>query len=335
MPKWFLLLILIISADLAVARERSIFKIETPVLAPLTWAVGDGDLIWTAELCVASSNYNNTTFVSDSSPIMVKRPYKIRVRDLKADLGYNFYLDNLATSVGNARVKATFKYTDLKNGAATNQELLDDQYKPPDIIFAGEMHTGQYKSCLDGKNLRLEMTIDALALTGARAGNYIGNFRLQGRGGTDGTKGQGKALRFGLDIAQSVQVSGLNDIEFGQWDGLGPLSATESFCVFSNNNNAGYTVDIGTDHQIGDQHRMATSGNTTFINYNLTFDDSEAGAGTLVEEALPISGLGNNSATDCGSSNNANVTVTVAETDLREAETNEYDDVITLLIRPE
>ena len=201
MPKWFLLLIFIVSADLASARERSILKIEAPVLTPLTWSVGDGDILWDAELCVASSNYNNTTLAPASSPPMVQKPYKIRVRDLKADPGYNFYLDNLATSLGNARVKATFKYTDMKTSVAVNEELLDDQYKPPDIITAGADHVGQYRNCLAGKNLKLEMKIDAMDLTGAQAGNYIGDFRLQGRGGTDGTKGQGKALSFSLDLS--------------------------------------------------------------------------------------------------------------------------------------
>lgn len=292
-----------------------------------TWSAGDGDRVWTNTRCVASSNYNNN--YNDPPPIVsppaVHEPYQLRVTDSAAATGYYFYLDDDDSNVGNARIPAEIKHRDAKVG--TSFEILSDD------VYDSHVHTGQFKRCNNGDNSELEVTLSETDLENARAGAYRGRFVVQAIGGSAGTTTHQRNLVLRLNVSEIVRVSSLDNITLGNWGGSGDMTGDETFCVYSNNDSAGYTLEISSPNETAGQFRLSNGGATEFVNYSLTFADSLAGAGTTVTGA-PSAGTGNNQFADCDNTNNARVSVTVPAANLGAATPGSYSDTITLLVAP-
>ncbi|MBL4680916.1 MAG: hypothetical protein JKY88_09355 [Pseudomonadales bacterium] len=293
------------------------------------WASGDGDQTWTNLHCVASSNYNNK--FNDPPPIKtppaVHMPYQFRVKDRAAPAGYYLYLDDDDTNTGSSRLQVSFEHRDIKEGTAF--EGLSDN------VYDAHGHDGQFNKCKNGKNSELRLVINSAELSKARAGTYTGNFQFRVRGGSSGTKVRSRQISFTIDVAESVRISGLNNIPLGSWSGVGDLTGSETFCIYSNNAAAAYNVLISSSQQDGaGNFRLANGTLTSFINYSIRFADSALGAGVAVG-LLPLSGNGSNGQADCGGVSNARLIVDLAEVDLVGSSSDTYSDTITLLVAPE
>jgi hypothetical protein len=152
---------------------------------------------------------------------------------------------------------------------------------------------------------------------------------------TDGTLGSTSEGRIDLDleVLDSVEITALNDIDFGQYGGgdTGDINDGDAYCVFRNG---------GDDYNI-----TPTSANGKFalvgvlgdeINYTVKL----AGAATGADSASAVS-YSDTSATfsgsasrDCGSADNASVDVSIVESDIRAVSTDTYSDTLILLVSP-
>tara|TARA_R110002111_G_scaffold139222_3_gene204997 strand:+ start:1296 stop:2285 length:990 start_codon:yes stop_codon:yes gene_type:complete len=292
-----------------------------------TWSAGDGDRVWQSTHCVASSNYNNT--YNDPPPVVspaaVHEPYQFRITDTAAATGYHLYLDDDPSNTGNARIEATFEHRDIKVG--TGYEVLSDG------VYDTHGHTGQFKRCNNGDNSEIQMTLNETELVNARAGQYRGRFEAEATGGSSGTTTHSRNLVLRVTVAEIVRVSSLDNVLLGNWSGSGDMQGDETFCVYSNNDSAGYTIDFSSPNKSGNVFRLGNDTLTEFVEYDLVFADSALGTGTAVGRRT-VSGTGSNSAADCGSVDNARISVNVSAASLGAATPDSYSDTITLLVAP-
>jgi len=257
----------------------------------------------------------------------VHLPYRFKIEDLAPGTGFYLYLDNDTSHVGNARINLSFSHRDVKAGAS--QETLTNN------AYDSHSHEGQFKLCKNTKNSELQMDISNAGLSQARAGLYTGQFRVSVIGGTNGTKKRRRIFTVQIRVAESVRVSALDNINLGSWSGTGNLSASETFCVYSNNSAAAYNVLITSTQQDGSGNfRMTNAGLSTYIAYTLSFADSAIGASTTVK-SLAISGIGNNAASNCAGIDNARLDVNFLEASLSGVSSDVYTDTLTLLVAPE
>ena len=323
-----LLLLVLFAAIEAEARLRDYVNVERFTSRNLgTWSAGDGDRIWTQIHCVASSNYNDR--FSDPPPARtppaVHELYDFQIFDQAPAAGYFFYLDDDNTNVGNARLSASFEHRDVKVG--TPFETLTDG------VYSSNTHTGQFRDCNNGDNSEVKMTILETELENARAGLYRGRFRAEAIGGSSGTRTHGRNLVMTLRISEIVRISSLDNVLLGPWGGSGDLSGDETFCVYSNNDSAGYTISFSSPNESGGVFRLSNGSGTEFVDYQLEFADSVGGAGSAVGTGSLV-GNGSNSASDCGSVDNARLSVSVSEANLGSATPDSYSDTVTILVAP-
>ena len=143
--------------------------------------------------------------------------------------------------------------------------------------------------------------------------------------GTLGATSTG-SLDVSVAIADRVQISGLGDIELGDYGGEGALDGEDAFCIYRNGTGA-YQVTITSVDPDGTAFVMRSA--TESLGYSVTFD------GTLVTSGQTISGTGNSVSPVCGGGTNTTLRVDVAEAALQGASSGTYEDTITMLVAPE
>lgn len=139
-------------------------------------------------------------------------------------------------------------------------------------------------------------------------------------------------LDVSVEIADRVQISGLNDIDFGAYAGSGDLNGGDAFCVYRNGTGA-YSVTITSAEAAGGSFRL--SNGTDFIPYSVSFnDDADIAGGSAVSAGDTLNGAGHASSVSCGGSSNASIGVSIAASALQAAPSGVYTDTITLLVEP-
>ncbi|MEX2468204.1 MAG: hypothetical protein WD396_00475 [Pseudohongiellaceae bacterium] len=137
-----------------------------------------------------------------------------------------------------------------------------------------------------------------------------------------------------LEVTDSVEISALNDIDFGTYGGgdTGNINAGDGFCVYVNGGD-GYTI-------------TPTSSNGSFSLSGSSFGDEIdyavklVGAATGADAADAVSynsaseTFQGNVARDCGSADNAALDVSIEEDEIRAAATDTYSDTLILLVNP-
>jgi hypothetical protein len=294
-----------------------------------TWAYGDGSQTLTKTFCTASSNYSNA--FSDPPPVKnppaIHEAYQFKVMDRNTPAGFFMYLNSVDTNTGNAKLAIQVEHRDIKDGN-TWETLVDD-------VYGSHAHNGQFKRCNNGDNSQLRITILSTALEQARAGSYGGLFTGTGQGGSSGTNTSSKNFSATLNVAPIVRIDGLANVSLGTYSGGGDINVEESFCVYSNSDTAAYDVTITSPNQdISGDFFLLNGAATDLVAYTLYFKDNlTPGVGTQVLTA-PIAGAGNNSANDCGGSDNAKISVNVLDGDMSVVPSDSYSDTLTVLVAP-
>lgn len=135
-----------------------------------------------------------------------------------------------------------------------------------------------------------------------------------------------------VDIADRVQISGLNDIDFGAYAGAGDLDGSDAFCVYRNGTGS-YNVTISSAGADGGNFRL--SNGTSFIAYSVRFnDDADITGGSDVSSGDTLAGTGSATSVTCGGASNASLGVSIAANALQAAPSGIYTDTITLLVEP-
>lgn len=292
------------------------------------WAVGDGDQVVSQVLCTVSvSNYYS--FFAYWFPWFHgnPQPYAFKVTDLSMPSGYYLYLNGDDGNTGNARIQTRFQHRDTMQPVGF--ETLDDS------VYDGHHHLGQGTNCPNGDNSEMKMTLSSIELQKAKAGQYVGYFQAAALGGLAGNAEDTDNFTMRVNISPAVQISGLQDINLGDWGGGGDKTGSTTFCVYSNNASAAYGISMSSVNQDASSNFfLVNGGGTSSLPYTLEFADSAlVGTGTVVGGAS-LSGTGNNDAPDCGGVDNARLTVTVLATDLAGAAGFSYSDSIELVVVP-
>lgn len=313
------------------AKEKSFVNLEAlPDIAFGLWSAGDGSQARTSLVCAASSNYNDA--FNDPPPVeippAVHLPYNFRAVDRDTAGSYVLYLDGDTANTGNATIQVSLSHRDIKQGAG--YEVLTES------IYDSHAHVGQFKNCNNGDNSELQVSITSAELEQSRAGLFSGRMKARIRGGTDGiTTSKNQNFAVSISIANIVKVSALNDIVLGAWSGVGNITREETFCVYSNNAAAAYTVAISSAYQdAGGNFFLKNAAQTQSIPYTLQFIDSAVLPGGTVVSTTPIAGTGNNAMVNCGGADNTKLTVTINQPDLQISKTDNYDDTLILLVAP-
>ena len=153
---------------------------------------------------------------------------------------------------------------------------------------------------------------------------------------TDGTLGATSTgqLDLDLEVLDNVQISALDDIDFGQYGGgdSGDINAGDAYCVYVNGGDD-YTI---TPTSANGDFKLVGDSFADEISYTVKFAGAPTGAASQSAVAYNNASatFGGSTETDCASSNNASVDVSIAEAQITSASTDTYSDTLILLVNP-
>lgn len=275
----------------------------TPQAVTETLVWNGGDIIRTQDFCVRSVQQPSP---SGNTP----RPYSVSPDVLELTSGIN-------------TIPFSATWTDLITG--NTQNLTAGAVTP-------ETFTGDTAGCPNspgGVNGRLIVTFDSADLVSAAPGAYTAVLRV-----TVANSGRGRSrfrsqITYTLTIPDSIRVTNLTTLDFGQFDGVSNITRQDTLCVFRRSG-APYTIVLSGANAPAGAFQMMR--NTLGVNYSVTWND---GTGPQpITPNLPIIGLQNSYTLDefCnnGAADNVTISVTVLAADIS-AQAQEPGDYLGIL----
>jgi hypothetical protein len=284
--------------------------------------------IWTTGT-ISETNIGCAVAAEDRGGRWALRIYKINVRNLDTGDGFYLYLDGDPNNSGNKRIEVGIEYADLLNGN-TFEILSQNRYD-------SSPHNGQPPGCPDGNNAALRVSISDSELSSKVGGYYVGEFDIWLKEGNTEVPSLGSfEISVTVGGVAQVQISHLDNIAFGQYGRTGNLSADEHFCVYSSNNNGGYRLSVSSNSQDSSGNfYMQGDAFGSVIPLSVSFAATGVGSGTTPVTSNVVSANGDSNSTDCFGSDNATLTLFMAEADLQAAKSDSYTDLLTILVEPE
>jgi len=190
-------------------------------------------------------------------------------------------------------------------------------------------------SCADpNSQTRIDITLPAGELASAQAGTYSETFlvdacRIGGFFYAECTA----RVPFSVTLPELVQISRLDNLNLGTWDGVNDIQVTEQFCVFRNGS-GGFSI-------------MTNSANASGGNFNLTgastvpytIEYAQSGGYFSVAPGVRLSsgttGFVGEGTRNCGGANNTSIRVTVDAADLAGQPGGSFSDTIILTVEPD
>ncbi len=240
-------------------------------------------------------------------------------------------------SISNSNVSIPFN-AELRDLFTNQQQTLS-----PDV-FSNNM-TYQIGTCTFGGN-SAELRFDLLAsdLYQVPAGDYRVSLDIEARrvnngGNLTGQSDTQQNLRGRIQIPSLIQISGLNDINLGTYDGLSPsLFQNESFCIYTNT--ANYTITTMGSNNIGSPNTYSLVSGSNNVDYRVKVHNSSDASNEsyLLNGATTTSLAANQSlplSRNCSvAGDNAAVYVEIQGADLSAVPAGSYSDVLTLRVAP-
>lgn len=254
-----------------------------------TW--NGGDVVRTHDFCIRSTQEPNPT----GTTII---PYAMTA-------AAPFNLDS-----GAATIPVNLVWRDLVTG--------ETETLAPDTT-TNEIFTGAVNGCPAGDNGQLEIIVAEADLAAVAPGTYSQTFDLEASN-SGGGKSQGKfSVTLDLTVPEAIQVTQVDDINLGTFDGVNDINASDTLCVYRNSGGL-YGVTVSGSGTGGD---FTVESGGSVIPLTVTWNDGN-GAQTLSPGVL-LSGLANAYAGDptCagGANNNATLGVQVLANDILSAAT--------------
>lgn len=191
--------------------------------------------------------------------------------------------------------------------------------------------TGAGAPCPGATNRTLTVTVPAASLVAAPAGLYTRVLRLRfiNQSGT-----QDVSVTLSVSIGSYISLTQLTDINLGAFDGVNPLSGSDTVCVYRNVS-GGYGVRA-TGQGTGGAFVLVNGASQ--VSFSVSWNDG-TGAVALTPGAL-LSGRGNVNTTslDCnaGTANNATLAVSVSAASLGAVSTTGlHTGTLTLTVEPQ
>lgn len=138
-------------------------------------------------------------------------------------------------------------------------------------------------------------------------------------------------LTITLTIDSLVQISDLQDIDLGTFDGTSDLTGSDNLCVYSNS--GGFTITAtGTG---GGAFELAGGGTTVPFAVEWANTSGAVTGTALTSGSTKASNSPTFSGADCGGGTNTTVLVNVSQTDLGAAPAADYSGLLILQVAPE
>lgn len=160
-----------------------------------------------------------------------------------------------------------------------------------------------------------------IALSTAIATSLFAGQAFAADQGTLGSASTGKSV-VSLSVNDQVQISGVDDISLGAFDGSNDLTGSTEFCVYRSG---------------GDAYQMTVSaeGKTTLEVASVITGDNDASNGADIAHGGTSASFTGSNLLDCNSNDNAALEVTFAAADLRTATSAaDYTATVLILVEP-
>lgn len=254
--------------------------------------------------------------------------YSTLVQNIMGSGGYYLYLDGNDSATGTSRIQVTMAHADSSDNN-TFETLIEDSWE-------SQKQRGQAPGCPNGPSSQLRVDIASTELANKLGGDYIGYFRQSIKEGREKVDAQGSfAVSITIGGVPQVQISHLGSIDFGAHSGLGDLSASESFCIYSSAPNGAYRLSISSVGQDANGHYLEDLSSTDRIPLAVLYANNGTGPGTIPITNNYVYGNGDSINTNCSGNDNTTLTLRLAEADLQAASTGRYSGQITILVEPE
>jgi hypothetical protein len=204
--------ILLLAAGLLLFPVAALARIDlSPLASTLTLNWTGGDIVQAVDYCVLSILENQPTGTT-------RIDY-----DVTVSIGGTGAPYTLAS--GANTVPLTFVWRDLVAGV--DYPLAPNTTTP-------EVLEGATNGCPTGNNGRLTLTIAAADLAAVVPGTYARTFDVVVTHSNKGRKTRAGTLTVNVTIPSVLQLSGLQDIALGMWDGLNDMAGADSMCIYIN-----------------------------------------------------------------------------------------------------
>ena len=171
-----------------------------------------------------------------------------------------------------------------------------------------------------------------IALTTAIASSlFAGQAFAASQGNLDATSTGESVVT--LTINDQVQITGVDDIALGAFDGTNDLNNQTAFCVYRSGADA-YQMTVSADGKTAFEVASATTGDT--IGFTTKVDgDNDASNGATIAHGGTSGSFNGSNLIDCNGSDNAALEVNFAAADLRTAgSATDYTATIVILVEP-
>lgn len=194
-----------------------------------------------------------------------------------------------------------------------------------------EVFTGATRYCPGGNNARLAVHASATDIQAVPPGIYSNQFNFTATNSGRGKSSANFTVSVEITIPNSIQVTQIDDIALGTFDGSNDISRADTLCVYQANGGQ-YAVTLTGSGNEG-AFELASAGSR--VPYAVSWNDG-SGAQTA-SPGIPLTGMGNSRSGDpqCdgGASNNATVSVDVLANDISAATASGvHSGVLTIMV---
>ena len=198
-------------------------------------------------------------------------------------------------------------------------------------LSTSEIFTGAARQCPGGNNARLEVHASGTDIQAVPPGTYSNQFNFTATNSGRGKSSTNFTVSVDITIPNSIQITQIDDIALGTFDGSNNISRSDTLCVYQANGGQ-YAVTL-TGSGNGGAFELISAGSS--VPYAVSWNDGN-GAQTATP-GMPLAGMGNSRSGDpqCngGASNNATVSVDVLANDIGAATSSGvHSGVLTIMV---
>lgn len=193
--------------------------------------------------------------------------------------------------------------------------------------------TGAYDCAADpNSQVRLDMVVPASEIATAAAGTYSETFQVDACLVSGGGSSCAAAVDVSVTLPELVEISRLDNLNLGTWDGASDVQETENFCVFRNGS-GGFAISINSANAAGGTFNLVGSDTAPY-----QIELSQGGGYVAVTPGVTLSnaatGFNGSTTRNCGGSDNTTLRVSVDSADLSMVSTGTVGDTIVIIAEP-
>lgn len=269
---------------------------------------GSGGLKGSDSYCVISTRYNTNQRVG----------WNVGAYGPHYSNGY-FYLKRNGS---NHKLPITFKWTGNTGGIYTMRDYPSTNY-----------YTGNQSgaiNCSESVSVaKIEIEISAATLGSAQAGIYSGNFQIDAY--QSSSPAHTTIRSFKVEIPELIQLTKLDDINLGYYDGANDKVGSDAICIFRNGQG---NYRLRASGGLANNDAFTLTNGTNFLAYEVSFREG-TNSFTQRNPGQSLNGLTGSKIKDCNGGTNAEVQVVIKNNDMSAAQPGNYNGVLYLTAEPQ